>query len=98
MVADTSASSSSDGLTLNHAAAARMVASPGIVSAVVSSPQRAPLMNWACCIRSSLVANRLLEPFWTAFGGTAYASELMTMLDRVGELPSAISSRLVMAH
>src|ERR1700682_3403276 len=98
MVADATTSSSSDGLTLNHAAADRTVASPGMANAVVSSPQRAPLMYWTCCIRSSPVFSWLIEPFWMAFGGTEYPSEPMTMLERVGELPSATSSRFVTAH
>ena len=52
-------------------AAARAVESPGSVSAVVSSPQMVPLMNWVCCIRSSPESSGWLEPFWIAAGGTA---------------------------
>src|SRR6266568_9207304 len=86
------------GCTSNQAAPARTCVSPAIVTAVSNSPHTLPLINCVCCIRSSPASSRLVVPLCCAPGGTLYASELMTILDRVGIPPVETTWRLVMAQ
>ena len=55
----------------NQAAPARWEVSPAGTTAVSSSPQISPLMNWVCCMRSSPESSRLVDPFCSACGGIA---------------------------
>ncbi len=59
------------GCTWNQAAPARLVESPATFTAVVSSPQMLPPMNWVCCMRSSPESILLAPPCCWARGGTA---------------------------
>src|SRR6266699_5028559 len=86
------------GCTSNQAAPARTCVSPAIITTVSNSPHTLPLINCVCCMRSSPASSRLVVPFCCVPGGRLYASELMTILDRVGTPPVPTAWRLVMAQ